>query len=174
MNPPASVCPVPVEQQPINEYQDLKESWFFRWASLSLPNYLKPMLILWSLSWLIVGPVAAASFPISRAPLQFALSGAAGSCIIPLLAIVRLYLGWVYICDRLGREVIFYEESGWYDGQTWTKPAEVLQRDRLIAAYQVKPMLTRLRRTLGIIGIGLLLEAGVWFVLEKMEWANLG
>ncbi|MEB3357153.1 MAG: CGLD27 family protein [Synechococcales bacterium] len=174
MNSPASVCPVPAEQQPINEYQDLKESWFFRWASLDLPDYLKPMLVLWGLSWVVVGPVAAVSFPVSRFPLQFALSGAAGACIIPILALVRLYLGWVYIGDRLGRETIFYEESGWYDGQTWTKPPEVLQRDRLIVAYQIKPMLVRLRRTLGIIGLGLLLEAIAWGVLDRVKWGNLG
>jgi hypothetical protein len=24
-----STCPVPTEQQPVNEYQELKESWFF-------------------------------------------------------------------------------------------------------------------------------------------------
>jgi len=50
-----------------------------------------------------------------------------------LLALVRLYLGW-YMCDRLISPTIFYEESGWYDGQTWTKPSEVLQR--LIVTYK--------------------------------------
>ncbi|HEY9663516.1 MAG TPA: CGLD27 family protein, partial [Allocoleopsis sp.] len=57
-----SVCPVPREQQPINEYQDLKESWFYRWATLPLWSYVKPIVLLWSLSWVVAGPVAASSF----------------------------------------------------------------------------------------------------------------
>ncbi|MCY7277404.1 MAG: CGLD27 family protein, partial [Phormidesmis sp. CAN_BIN44] len=39
------VCPVPLEQRPINEYQDLKESWFFRWATLDLFAYVKPTIV---------------------------------------------------------------------------------------------------------------------------------
>jgi hypothetical protein len=35
-----SICPVPQEQRPINEYQELKESWFFSWVTLNWPGYL--------------------------------------------------------------------------------------------------------------------------------------
>lgn len=49
--------------------------------------------------------------------------------------------------NRLRKKIIFYEESGWYDGQTWFKPPEVLTRDRLIVSYQVDPILQRLTRT---------------------------
>jgi hypothetical protein len=34
-------CPVPEEQQPVNEYEQLKESWFFRWATLDVASYTK-------------------------------------------------------------------------------------------------------------------------------------
>ena len=34
-------CPVPEEQQPVNEYEQLKESWFFRWATLDEAPYTK-------------------------------------------------------------------------------------------------------------------------------------
>jgi len=47
---------------------------------------------------------------------------------------VRLYLAGL-MCDRLISPTIFYE-SGWYDGQTWTKPSEVLTRERLIVTYR--------------------------------------
>ncbi|MEB3174634.1 MAG: CGLD27 family protein, partial [Cyanobacteriota bacterium] len=50
-------------------------------------------------------------------------------------------------------------ESGWYDGQTWPKPPEVLVRDRLIVQYQVSPILRRLGVTLG--GIFALLTLAV-------------
>ena len=41
-----------------------------------------------------------------------------------------------------------YEESGWYDGQVWIKPPEVLLQDRLIGTYDVYPGLLRLQITL--------------------------
>jgi hypothetical protein len=53
--------------------------------------------------------------------------------------------------NRLQLRDLPYEESGWYDGQIWTKPDDVFNRDRLIVDYQVKPILTRLRKTFGII-----------------------
>jgi hypothetical protein len=165
MKSSVSVCPVPREQQPINEYQELSESWFFRWATQSMGGYLKPILILWGLSWLVAGPVAAVSFPVSRHPVLFALSGAIGACVIPLLALLRLSLGWFYVRDRLLDETIFYEESGWYDGQTWTKPIEVLMRDRLIVTHQIQPVLLRLKRTFAVFAVLLTLGAIVWYVL---------
>lgn len=44
-----------------------------------------------------------------------------------------------------------------YDGQTFVKPPEVLTRDRLLAAYEVRPVLAKLRSTL--VGMGCILLA---------------
>ncbi|NJO39295.1 MAG: CGLD27 family protein [Cyanobacteria bacterium CRU_2_1] len=156
------VCPVPAEQQPINEYQELRESWFFRWATLNLWSYLKPIFILWGVSWLISAPVAATSFTPAKHSIQFFLFGASGAMIIPTLALVRLYLGWVYVRDRLAQPIVFYEESGWYDGQVWTKPDEVLQRDRLIVTYQIQSILQRLKLTFGAILLLFLVGSIIW------------
>ena len=41
-----------------------------------------------------------------------------------------------------------YEESGWYDGQVWIKPPEILLQDRLIGTYEIYPGLLRLQSTL--------------------------
>jgi hypothetical protein len=38
-----------------------------------------------------------------------------------------------------------YEESGWYDGQTWIKTNEILIQDRLVGSYEVLPVLKRLK-----------------------------
>ncbi|MEM8832379.1 MAG: CGLD27 family protein, partial [Cyanobacteria bacterium P01_G01_bin.19] len=65
--------------------------------------------------------------------------------------ISRIYLGWKYIKDRLKSDRIFYEESGWYDGQTWIKPTAMLNRDRLVASYEIEPILNRLQKTYGIL-----------------------
>lgn len=153
MESSVSVCPVPVEQQPINEYQELQDSWFFRWVTLDLKSYIIKLTWVWGWSWLVAGPLAAASFAPKKYLLHFVLCGAAGAGIFVALTLLRLYLGWSYVRDRLLRETIFYEESGWYDGQTWTKPPEVLTRDRLIVSYQVQPILLRLKRTFGIMAL---------------------
>lgn len=169
MKPPLSpVCPVPLEQQPIHEYQALRESWFYRWATLDWRRYLTPLLVLWSVSWLVAGPVAAVSFPFEKAPFRFMLSAAGGASLIPALALLRLYLGWFYVRDRLFKENIFYEESGWYDGQVWTKPEEVLQRDRLIVTYQIQPLLKRLQHT--FTGLAVIFTSGslAWIVFSSL------
>ena len=159
------VCPVPLEQRPINEYQDLKESWFFRWATLDLFAYVKPTIVLWGLSWLVSGPVAAVSFVPAKHPTQFGLLAAAGASLIPALALLRLYLGWRYVKTRLLNTTVFYEESGWYDGQTWEKPVEILTQDRLIVTYQVEPTLQRLSRTFQIVGLLFCVGIVVWWAL---------
>jgi hypothetical protein len=158
----APVCPVPTEQQPINEYQELRESWFFRWGTLDLWGYLKPTVILWSLSWLVSFPVAATSFSPSKHPVDFFLFGAAGAMILPTLALVRLYLGWWYVRNRLAQPLVVYEESGWYDGQVWEKPDDILQRDRLIVTYQIQSILKRLKITFSVIAILFGVGIGVW------------
>jgi len=165
MKTSVSVCPVPLEQQPINEYQGLKESWFFRWATLSLPSYLKTIGWIWLCSWIVVGPVVSYSFSWAKHPGQFLLSGAAGAGCFVGLALLRLYLGWKYIRDRLSNETVFYEESGWYDGQYWLKPAEVLTRDRLIVTYDIHPILQRLQRTFGYLGLCFLMGSCIWWLL---------
>jgi hypothetical protein len=40
-----------------------------------------------------------------------------------------------------------YEESGWYDGQVWIKPPEILLQDRFIGTYEIYPGLQRLEKT---------------------------
>lgn len=158
-------CPVPREQQPIHEYEQLKDSWLFCWATLELANYVKKIawVGLWGLA--IAAPIAAASFSPESSPLKFAIASLAGACLLIALVWLRIYLGWSYIHDRLNSDRIFYEESGWYDGQTWLKPASMLNRDRLIVNYQIKPILLRLQRTfLGLVGLGII-GGLIWLIL---------
>lgn len=162
MKTPLSVCPVPSEQQPINEYQALQESWFYRWGSQTVRGYWTPIGVLWGMGWLIAGPIAAVSFPPAKFFMHFCLSTTAGAALLPILALVQLYLGWRYVRDRLLKETVPYEESGWYDGQLWTKPDEVLARDRLVVSYQIQPILQRLHWTFGSLAIALLMGVVLW------------
>ena len=161
-----SVCPVPAEQQPLNEYEELKTSWLFRYCILTWSQYIQKLVWIWSISWFVVGPLAAASFAPSRYAVQFFLCGTAGASVAVALILVRLYLGWSYVRNRLVSSTIFYEESGWYDGQTWAKPAEVLMRDRLIVTYQIQPILQRLQQTFAFLAVLLLADALLWSFLR--------
>jgi hypothetical protein len=144
-------CPVPLDQIPIKEYESMSESWFYRWGAQNLRGYLLPIVSLWLLSWLAVGPMAAVSFGPTKLLPQFVISASLGALLLPTLALIQLYIGWRHVCDRLSQPLVPYEESGWYDGQVWEKPEDVVNRDRLIADYQVKPLLHRLQKTFAVI-----------------------
>jgi hypothetical protein len=144
-------CPVPIDQIPIKEYESMCESWFYSWGARNLRGYLLPIVSLWLLSWLVVGPMAAVSFGPAKLMPQFVLSGSLGALLLPTLALVQLYIGWRHVCERLLQAAVPYEESGWYDGQVWEKPTEVVDRDRLIADYEVKPLMRRLQKTFAVI-----------------------
>lgn len=165
MKPSVSACPVPSEQLPINEYQNLRESWFFRWATLELRGYLTGIIWLWLGSLLLTAPVVAASFSPAECPRQFVLGSAAGAALILALPLLRLYLGWGYVRDRLFSETVFYEETGWYDGQLWIKPPEEHAKDNLVVTYQVQPILQRLKWTFGFLGVLLFGSYILWNIL---------
>nr|WP_041640171.1 CGLD27 family protein [Trichormus azollae] len=158
-------CPVPTEQQPLNEYEELKNSWLFRDTTLTWGNYTKKIFWIWGWSWLVAGPVAAASFPPQKHIFYFILCGSAAASVGLVLLLMRLYLGWFYVRDRLYSPTVFYEESGWYDGQTWTKPQEVISRDRLIVTYEIKPILQRLQITFAGLALMYLIGTILWHLL---------
>jgi Conserved in the green lineage and diatoms 27 len=168
MKSPAA-CPVPLEQRPVNEFRELSESRYFRWATLNGWDFLKPLAIAFSLTFLISAPTAAASYPIAHYPLQWLLIATAGATLIPLFLLIRLYLGWNYIKTRLLAPKIFYEESGWYDGQIWEKTPDFLNQDKLIVTYEVQPILQKLQQvlifTIGLL-LGLTLASILWAILD--------
>jgi len=166
MNQPAlEFCPIPLEQQPQYEYQQLQNSWFFSWLTLEIWPYVRKILWLGLMLLLITTPIAAASFPPKGYPGKFVLTSLAGSELLSILFLVRLYLGWSYLRDRLFKAKISYEESGWYDGQVWEKPQAMLDRDRLIVAYEIQPILGRLQKTFLVIGILGGVGSIIWFIL---------
>jgi hypothetical protein len=153
---PALEAAVPVEQRPHIELQQLKGAALYAWATLDEAQYARRLAAIFGFFFAFVGaPVAYQTFDPTVDPAAFALSGAVGSLVVVAAAAARVYLGWRYVGDRLLSAAYPYEESGWYDGQTFVKPPAVLARDRLLGAYEVRPTLAKLRRTL--LGCGALL-----------------
>ncbi|KAG1342057.1 putative Casein kinase II subunit alpha-2 [Cocos nucifera] len=90
-------------------------------------------------------------------PLKFVLAAGTGTLLLVSLVVLRIYLGWSYVGDRLLSAVIPYEESGWYDGQMWVKPPEV------------KPVIKLLKQTLVGTGVLLVTAASLFIFAAPVE-----
>lgn len=127
---------------------------------MELSDYAKRLVILWGGVFVFLsGPIAYQTFDPTQQPIEYFLSASTGSLLVVAVASLRIFLGWKYVADRLMTAVLAYEESGWYDGQQFVKPPEILTRDRLLGTYEVRPVMARLKRTLQGTGIALLVTA---------------
>ena len=149
-------CPVPIEQQPIYEYNSLKNSMFFFWTMEDLKSYLKKTVSLIFLTYLIV-TIFLQSTAIKTDPVNNIIINSVVTDVLIILYFFRLYLGWDYVYKRLVKATISYEESGWYDGQVWVKTPDILMKDRLIADYILLPVLKRIKLTLATLIIYLII-----------------
>lgn len=143
-------CPVPQSQRPLNEYSNLKQSFGFIWTTKDTLSFFKTSIFL-ILSFASISTVVVSSTPnwennILSSILQVGMS----SMIFFILLLLRVYLAWKYVYRRLIKSTLSYEESGWYDGQTWIKHPEILIQDRLAGIYEVLPILKKLELSLAI------------------------
>ncbi|MFO7630819.1 MAG: CGLD27 family protein [Prochlorococcaceae cyanobacterium] len=146
----AAACPVPPEQQPLQQFQELSCSLFFRWPLESLKGLLRALALCWLAALPLSLLVASGSVALRQSPPRLLAAGAVAALVLPLLVLVRQWLGWTTIHRRLLAESVDYEESGWYDGQVWEKPLAWRQQDWLVATQEVGPVLGRLQRAMGI------------------------
>ena len=145
-----SKCPVPKEQQPTNEFLELSNSKIFSLAKTK-KKFSIILISIWLIAFLIFLVISSGSTFFKTYILKYILLSFFGSLSVPLLITIRLLLGWIHIYKRLTSEIIEYEESGWYDGQIWTKPIELKEKESLIASIEVKPILKNLTQVTSII-----------------------
>ena len=138
------ICPVPVNQRPLNEFNSVRNSWIISWPFLERSIFYRKLFI----SWLFITPVSLTisygSDYLKNNIFELIITSLTASLAFPILLLIRQWLSWIYIYKRLNSENIEYEESGWYDGQTWEKPIDWRAKDLLIAQHQVKPILNHL------------------------------
>ncbi len=146
---PTSTQVIPHEQQPLTQYQELRRSFFSGWPAQSLGIYLKGFAKVWIPLFLLTAPIAAGSFSWRQDPGHWLATTILAANGLVSLVIVRLYLGWQYVQDRLRQEQVAYEESGWYDIAIAAKTPEELTQHRLIVQVEIAPIMQRIRRTLG-------------------------
>lgn len=102
-SPSETECPVPSEQQPINEYQNLSTSFPFSWASGDFVEFCSRLVATGVCFAFFVGlPVAwfGAPGPDSE-PLKRSLSAVSSGILVVTIAVLRMYLGWAYVGNRL-------------------------------------------------------------------------
>ena len=145
-----SKCPVPKEQQPTNEFLELSNSKLFALAKNN-KEFSIILLSIWMIAFLFFLVSSSGSTLFNTFLLKYIFLSLFGSLSIPFLVTIRIFLGWVHIYKRLTSEIIEYEESGWYDGQIWTKPIELKEKESLIASIEVKPILKNLTQVTSVI-----------------------
>lgn len=151
-----NACPVPFDQQPLNEYESLKKSLLFSFSTSRHQNFIKYLIIIFLASNTLGILIAILLFNIVNMSLFNLLSNIFFSFSVLEMILIRLYLGWSYVFKRLCSATIFYEESGWYDGQLWIKSADILTQDRLVGIYQVEPVICRVKNALTFVSLCLL------------------
>lgn len=140
---------VPRDQRPSNELQQLKEGMLYSWGELPVNEFGLRIFGLYAVGFLLLGgPISFQTFNPTQQPIEFFLAGSTGTMIMVAIVVARIFLGWSYVSDRLLSAAIPYEETGWYDGETFVKPPEILTRDRLLGMYETKPVLRKLKGTL--------------------------
>ncbi len=145
------ICPVPLNQRPLNEFNTIRNSWIISWPFLEKSIFYRKL----AFSWLFITPlsliISYGSDYLKNNILELTLVSFTTSLFLPIFLLVRQWLSWIYIYKRLNSENIEYEESGWYDGQTWEKPIDWRAKELLIAQHQVKPILNHLKKLIILI-----------------------
>ena len=141
-----SYCPVPENQRPLNEFLNLKQSFYFKWLNQKFPNYLFRIILLSIVIFIFSVPIANFYYCYFEYPTKFIFLNCFIIIIFQTLIIIRICLTSFYIKERLNKPFIEYEESSWYDCQTWVKSIKVLKQDRLIYYYNIFPIINRLKK----------------------------
>ena len=140
-----TICPVPSNQRPLNEFNSIRNSWLISWPLLEKHIFYRKLIY----SWILITPISLiisyGSNYLRNNILTLIIISLTSSLLLPMLLLSRQLLSWIYIYKRLNSENIEYEESGWYDGQIWEKPIDWRAKDLLIAQHQVKPILSHLK-----------------------------
>ena len=161
------ICPVPQNQRPINEFNSIRNSWIISWPFLERNIFYRKLMF----SWLFITPVSLTisygSDYLKNNIFELIFLSFTASLAFPILILIRQWLSWVYIYKRLNSEKIEYEESGWYDGQTWEKPISWRAKDLLIAQHQIKPILNHLEVIIVIL-ISVIISSTL-FILSGMN-----
>ena len=142
-------CPVPRDQRPASQYEELRDGALTSWPGLGVGPYVRRVLALFAFFYVVIAyPIACGSYDPNTQFVEACVSACVGASGATAAMTLSAYNGWSYVRDRLLSATVEYEETGWYDGQVYVKDPEMLARDRLLGTYEVRPVVETLRRTL--------------------------
>mgnify|MGYP001231339042 CR=1 FL=1 len=146
-----SICPVPNDQIPLNEYRFVCKSWLISWPQKNKYIFYTRNLMAWLIMTNISYLISSGSNYLKNHLVLLVLISMIEGLSLPLLILTRQWLSWKYIFNRLVSSKIEYEESGWYDGQVWEKPTSWIDKDYIVACHDVKPIIDLLVLTFKVI-----------------------
>lgn len=151
---------VPTCMQPANEWQDLKETFFYDWPLLETPQFAMKIGICFGFWFLVSLPIASETWSQDSEIAPRIIASVLGGAIPSLFLVLRLLFGVKLVADRLEQDAVYFESDerrpttavdlqrmGYRNqGATWIKPNEIAARDKLIKQFEVTPVQARLNK----------------------------
>jgi hypothetical protein len=159
------VCPVPREQRPFYEYLKSRKSEFVGWVSLNELGYKKNFFLTFFFNNILSFFLTNYFMSCLEYPIRSLIIIISFSLVIQTLIYSYFLTNWTYVGSRLLERKVFYEEAGWYNEKIWKKPQVILKQEIILYNYQIVPLITRLKKTLQLITIVLILFLVLFLVL---------
>jgi hypothetical protein len=124
---PFAQAGVPLDQQPAQEFREMKRQAFFDWAELDDGQYYARVGYVFGLLSLLLGvPIALSAS--SSLMLESVLITLVGGAVPTLAFVLRLRTGWGYISNRLSEKQVYYESERRQTYRTLTLASATLRR----------------------------------------------
>jgi hypothetical protein len=149
---------VPRDQRPFYEYLKRKESFLLGWVGLNESSYTTRFSLAFLSIFFLFLPLTNLSLNLFYYPVLSLIVNLLISLILMLILYTYFFVAWLYVGKRLLSAKVYYEESGWYDGKIWIKPPTILKHERLLYYYQLVPLILRVKKTLKLIVLALIIN----------------
>ena len=102
------ICPVPEEQQPLKEFIQFSNSWFFSQPKNSIHKFRTFIIKTWLATLPIIIFIETGSINLKNNILILLFSSMIFSLSVPMIFLIRQWYGWEYIYKRLYIRYIIY------------------------------------------------------------------
>jgi hypothetical protein len=140
-----SLCPIPEEQKPINQYIDLKENSFLQWIFLTKKKYQKKFVFFYLFTFVILFYFRFTVLIPEK--FHFFMENTRINSFFFLIFFSFLFVFFKDINKRLQNSKLIYEETSWFDTQTWEKPFFLIKNDKLISIKKIQPIFQKITYT---------------------------
>ena len=91
------ICPVPLNQRPLNEFNSIRNSWIISWPLQEKIVFYKKLLY----SWIFITPISLVisygSDYLKNNIFELILISLTTALMLPILLLSRQFLSWIYI-----------------------------------------------------------------------------